>query len=472
MVRGILDVAAYGDMISNVKIDVNISNLVKQKLPGYAAGNVVRDYFYVTDLVNPVFYYWSLKENVQTPPDIQNKLNYGNYIHSISKYWFERISGFRFAEANVAGGYVEIDGVSGKIDFQINDSIIELKTKEREVNEVDDVLHNFPQDLEQIVTYAGISSSFYNEHFLVFAYDNGSGQFSFNSFKITIRDLNGVREFIKKRIRLLNYAIKNGDPALLPRCRYYESGCKFSIAGKCNCSTLTHETGEGLIGPVTVSADPTIAATLKVTAKKYSISVENPTSVGLWDIILPAKKYHGHFHYDIDDEYIPDESYDKKAKVATIMSAVSRSDLAINQEESDSLRKTHTLDLDNQYAFIKIDVPSISNTKISVPYFVKVTDSKRVYSDNRLPPMYYAQAALEAVDSGSKCAVAIVDFKQRNDELVAYVIFPNSSKTFKEVKSVCNSLINGIRNGDASNIPKCPDFIRINCEYGSCSCKT
>jgi hypothetical protein len=472
MTDGILDSSKYGDIITNTKMDVNISNIVGQKLPGTVVSRAARDYYFVTDIVNPIFYFWSLKKKIQTPTAIQAKLDYGTYIHFISRSWFEKIPGFRFAEANVAGGYVGVDGVSGKIDYQTNDSIVELKTKEREVSGVDDIVNNFPQDLEQIVTYAGISSSDSREHFLVFASGKGSSYLSFRSFKIDINDLNGVRDFVRKRIKYLSDAIKHDDPMLLPRCRYYQEGCKFQLAGICNCANMKHETGIDLLKLVSVTEDAKIASILDSTSKSTTGKLGTTKPLSLWDVILPARKYYKHFEYRIDDDYIPDVNYEKNAKVSTIMSAVTRSDLAVTDAELNSLRNTHTLGFENRYFFIKISVPSISKEKIPVPYFVKVTASNRIYSERELPPIYYAQGALAAVDSDSKCAVIIVDFDNLENELAAYIIFPDKSKTHKAATSVLDSLTQSVKSGDPSTLPKCPHYMRNSCEYGSCLCKT
>ncbi|MFG1519346.1 MAG: hypothetical protein AAE977_02540, partial [Thermoplasmataceae archaeon] len=156
MVGSILERSKKGDLITNIKIDLNLTQILQNSIKSMSGDVLPKDYFFVTDLVNPVYAYWERNVKVPTPFSTQKKLSYGKRIHRISRYWFEKLPGFQFSEASLAGGYVGIDNVSGRIDYFIENSVIEFKTKDTPIPDKNYVLTTFPQDLEQLLIYSAM----------------------------------------------------------------------------------------------------------------------------------------------------------------------------------------------------------------------------------------------------------------------------------------------------------------------------
>ena len=471
MAPNILADSKVGELVTQTRIDGNISQAVKKEVNASGKELLSRDYFFVTDIVNPVFCYWSRNKNIPTPPDIRRKLNYGSYVHYVSRFWFEKMPGFVYSEVNLVGNYVGLGGVSGKIDYQINNSIVEFKTKERPVEGIDDVTDNFPQDLEQLLSYVAMSTSVGDEHYLVFTSESNSKQISFKAFKVKVNDLPGIRKLVNDRRNSLERALKENKPEILPRCRYFVEGCKFHTAKICNCESLTDESARSRLKYIEIFEDSALADKLKMLHSKHLPKPAERDMIGLWVLIFPMKKYHGHYGYALDEGYERDESYSKDAMKVTISSAVIKSGFGITGRELEILREQHMLGFKDKYTYMRINVPSISKEAIPVPYAVKLSASRKVFSDRRMPDIYYAQAVLMSVDSGSSCSVLVVGFPNSNNDIAAYVIFPDKVKVAKEVQHIREAIQNAFNIGSPAGLAKCPDWIKKSCEYNSCICK-
>jgi hypothetical protein len=205
------------------------------------SGDVLpKDYFFVTDLVNPVYAYWERNVKVPTPFSTQKKLSYGKRIHRISRYWFEKLPGFQFSEASLAGGYVGIDNVSGRIDYFIENSVIEFKTKDTPIPDKNYVLTTFPQDLEQLLIYSAMLYNPSDTHYLIFTEEHGNiAERIFRAFKVTINNHEAIKNFTIRRRDDLYQALRSNDPSQLPKCRYFDTGCKFKEKKACNCDNLS-----------------------------------------------------------------------------------------------------------------------------------------------------------------------------------------------------------------------------------------
>lgn len=467
----ILDQAKIGDLVSQARIDANISQRVNSSFTKFSNGSSLKDYYFVTDLVNPIFYFWEKKNHIKAPDHIQEKLEFGSYIHRISRYWLEKLDRFIYSEASVVGDYVGLDRISGKIDYQIGDSIVELKTKEEPVRNVDEVLDVYPQDLEQLMTYVAISSSVGPRHKIVFINGSKSNNLDFKSFVVTINNLEGVRSQIIKRRNLLDDALEKDDQFKLPKCRYFDSGCKFKEANICNCDKLHRLDAREFLKYVDIQEDPKLSAKLKNAYDNYTTSYVVKEGFELWDLILPMKKYHRHYDYAQDEDDETGQNFATSAIKFTISNAIFKSGIRVEDKALDALRKAHQFGFTRDYQFVKIHVPSISKYPIPVPYTIKVSQRSSVVSEKRLSNFYYAQAVLMAVDSGSRCAVLFVGFPQASNQIVAYVLCADSDKVAREVRSAHGRLSEAIRNGDQSNLDKCPNWMIKDCPYDSCYCK-
>ncbi|MHB1709497.1 MAG: PD-(D/E)XK nuclease family protein [Thermoplasmataceae archaeon] len=469
---GILDRSKIGDLVTQARTDTNISQIINKALTASAQHFLFKDYFFVTDLVNPAYYYWQVANYIPNPNDIQKKLDYGTHIHRISRYWLEKIPGFVYSESSLVGNYVGLDKISGKIDYQVADSIIELKTKERAVSSIDNVLDDFPHDLEQLLTYVAISSSVGNKHFLVFVHPGANNGLDFTAFQVTVNNLQGVRSKVIQRRELLEKALTDKNNSRLPRCRYFDEGCKFKLAKICNCGGLVKEDARDYLRFIDIQLDQEFAKSVRDAYQNNPSVFSNSKALELWDLIFPMKKYHKNFDYYIDEDYEFASDFQNSAIRATVSDAIRRSGLAVTGKELESLRRVHAFGFGGQCAFVKVYVPNISQNPIPSPFTVKVSKASNPFTETRLPNIYYAQAVLMAVDSGSNCAVLFVSYPNSGDRVIVYVICADKDNVAKTVRSEKTRLDESIRNGDPSTLERCPDWVRNTCSFGACYCKT
>ena len=107
------------------------------------------NYFFMTELVNPAeAYYLRLNPSFQTPEELGRKLARGTHLHNLASYWFRNLPDFLVDEGTVDGALVGIEGVRGRIDYLIGDSIVEFKTKDENPVTPQEIIHDYPNDLD------------------------------------------------------------------------------------------------------------------------------------------------------------------------------------------------------------------------------------------------------------------------------------------------------------------------------------
>ena len=472
MVSGIIEHSKWGDLVTKIIIDANLSQEIGKAMNENSKGIAAKDYFYVTELVNPIFAYWSRKVEIINPPEIQSKLIYGKKIHYLSRYWFEKISGVTIAEANLAGAYTGLGNISGKVDYFKGNSIIEFKTKNKEIKSIEDLLENYPQDLEQLLIYSVLSSTQEKFHYLVFSEESGNSQKrNFKAFKIKINDREAIRKFTESRRDLLANAIRDGNWENLPQCRYFESGCKFKESKTCNCARLSPINAMGLLRFIEIEEDQQMANELKAANDSTSSSFDSGDPNYLWNVLLPMKWYHDKFdYYRNEEDYNEESDYQKVASRTAIEAAISKSGMLISGDELKRLSEIDILKVGGYRKYIRAYIPSISSDRLIIPYFIKITKARTIFDAQKLPEIYNAQGVCLAVNSGNKCAAAVVSYTQRNSEVVVYIICADTEKVIRAI-NVVKSAMDRASHGGASDLPHCLDYMVANCQFDSCACR-
>lgn len=193
----------------------------------------IPDYLYVTDIINPVYSYYSRKyPEIETPEKIFDRMKNGEETHFIARQWFEKIDGFSGSEIVLNGSNIDIN-VIGRSDFMIYDSIIEFKTKNTDNISIDNLFDIYLSDLEQLLFYSIINMNFDKNNYLIFYVDE-----RFYVYKINIVDPDTIKSEISYRMSLIKRSLVNNDTALLPRCSYYLYGCKFKENNICSCNSF------------------------------------------------------------------------------------------------------------------------------------------------------------------------------------------------------------------------------------------
>lgn len=204
------------------------------------------DYYYLTDLCNPVKKYL---ERMHPSLIIFNSENekakiMGNKIHKIAEIWIKNMENFISSESKLDGSLVGAK-VVGKIDAKVGESIIDFKSKINLPQTVEDVINKYPQDIEQLGFYTAIDPLMPKVNYLVFI--SQQNQQEMKVFKVTIKDHEKILEVLKQRINLLD-GVKKGyvEKSKLGKCRYCnEESCQFKVLGLCewesnefNCDIL------------------------------------------------------------------------------------------------------------------------------------------------------------------------------------------------------------------------------------------
>ncbi|MCA9496035.1 MAG: hypothetical protein KC589_03770, partial [Nanoarchaeota archaeon] len=150
----------------------SIAGLIRKQMKEKSFENKSpKEYFFLTDLCNPTQVYWKFKNPVKVSKSIEKKFALGNKLHDLAGNWFKKINGFLYEEALIDGYYSDLEGVRGKIDFMLNGSIVELKTKEKIPETPDEIISLYPQDLEQVVFYSVLHTEEPDTNYLVFMED-------------------------------------------------------------------------------------------------------------------------------------------------------------------------------------------------------------------------------------------------------------------------------------------------------------
>jgi len=184
-------------------------------------------HYQITQLTNPAETYFSrIHPEVTIPPELGRKFAWGKHLQNTASYWFNNISDFIVGEETLDGKWVGIDKVRGRFDYLIKDSIIEFKTKEVNPLDINEVYSFFPMDLEQLVFYSIIHPVNPKINYLVFMEDNG--KFNLKAFRVKINNFHLAKRVLLSRISMLDDAFISNNPSALGRCRYYNSGCKFT----------------------------------------------------------------------------------------------------------------------------------------------------------------------------------------------------------------------------------------------------
>ena len=189
----------------------------------------------VIDLVNPTqAYYDIMNPSTPDPPDLLSKFNYGKFIERKVAKILSEDGSFVNEQGRVDGGDVGMSDVAGRIDFRIGDTLVEFKTSEQDVSDVDSLFSAKPQDLEQLLLYSLFSNREKDDHRLLYLVGKHP-DLKARAFKVKIKDKDSIVSYFIHRRDSLREAIEKSDPSALGRCRYFDQLCKFKQGKVCDC---------------------------------------------------------------------------------------------------------------------------------------------------------------------------------------------------------------------------------------------
>lgn len=409
-----------------------------------------KDYYYLTELCNPAHSYWTRKFSpVQKPRELQLKLNWGNRLHNLAGLWFKSLPNLETIEGTLDGSEMGLN-VVGRIDFRINGSVVELKTKEKEKipKNPEEIFTNYPQDLEQVAFYSVLDPTHPKENYLVFMED--SPPYKIKAFKIETKDIGGIKNLLAKRIKILDAALSENKPSSLGKCRHCPFEADDGTVYSCPYHNLDPLSVTELKKSLVLKEDFIFSKTLE-SCKTNSLHYQ-----GIYfpfDILAP-RKYFDKFISGTDNA----EDYDfTKIIKKSFFSKLIR-ELNLSPDQTD--RKTLCESILEPRLYPTKNWIRIKNVRNKdgelIPFIVKVSNSSIASNVITKPNNYHIAelSILTAANGKDKGLIFIADPKVKEFVQVFQVNYKNGA--LKEIKSVIDLLELAKTKGDNSFLPENP----------------
>ena len=415
------------------------------------------DYYYVTHLTNPAqLYFLRSCPEIRKSPTLARKLALGKRLHSLASVWFRALSGFVVEEGVIDGAWVKLSGVRGKIDYRVEDSIFELKTKDNPPKTPEEIISSYPQDLEQLVFYSIIHPSCPTVNYLVFM--KNSSPFNLKAFRVITEDVGKIKSILKSRMRALDKAFETKDPSILGRCRYYEYGCQFHAADSCSCDSAKPYDISALRSSVRIDFDEEL--TRKLENVKDTHRALDTFSVSTKDIIAPRKHYMEAVS-GLESPYEGDEKDEYKACAWVSVNKLKRQ----HKIELSRLEKKSLIESQGEqririgFRWLKL-MSSIHPEGEIVPYLLNINLTHNpAFVLN--PSMYHiAELGIVCATYG-KGKGLIIRVCPNLDKLVQVfeLTYENIDHIQRIVKAIVDNLEKAEQEEDLLSLPPCPKFM-------------
>ncbi|MGC8516026.1 MAG: hypothetical protein ACP5OC_07845 [Thermoplasmata archaeon] len=408
---------------------------------------------YVIDLVNPTHaFYDIINPSVPNPPDLQYKFNYGKFIEKKVARILSEDDRFVNEQGKVYGDHVGMPDVSGRIDFRIGDTLIEFKTSEQDVRNVDFLFSAKPHDLEQLLLYALFSKREKKDHRLLY-FVGKHPNIKVRSFKVKIIEKDPIVSYFVQRRDSLREAIEKSDPSALGRCRYFDQLCKFKEGGICDCD------GKEKIDTADLRKNVYIGETQNSWSGSIINSLrENIKVIGFWDLFQPRRWVLNELN---PLEYIENDD-DQSLENYWLRREIERKLLG------EGIVVEHGIK----------NIPGFSGSALlystrrgnykKFPLLVRVSDTRSLYPNN------YHKAQIGAVCAAMNTEVGYIFhfFKNPQAGILWELSFNDLSGIRKALVKLIGEMVKLPRGDELRAVlPSCPDFLINRKCHGNCVCK-
>ncbi len=449
------DITQQISHFAKVSLHGTLSGIIKKRLNNQQS-RVRKDYFGVTDICNPLQTYFRIKypgiykDSVET----KKRFSLGKKQHNIIQKKLETMKGFVDREIILDGRLLGIP-LKGRADAKIDASIWEIKSKEVLPKDINELLKNYPQDIEQLCFYSLIDPEAPKENILInTTYSNSEDG---KAYKITINDLGKIKNIAMARIEKLNKWLDEDNLPVFPfRCRYCNGDCNIKNSDLCSFfenESLTCEVKDF----ISIEEVPEIEEDLK----KISVFKSEIMPVFLFNLITPRKLILQEF-CDLEEEPF-DNSYKTEHK-QLIQDVLYEEGKVINNEELKKLKESQKIKeiYQGRNSFIKLNLNGEEkifpllihiNPKTDPGLLQKVSDYKR------------GELGLHCLNNGVNQGYLIAYFPEQNHEVRVFEISYNFEKgILEEIKKIAE-IIKSKDKERLSELPKCPDFMCKDCAY-------
>ncbi len=419
----------------------------------------IPDYLYVTDIINPVYSYYSRKyPEIETPEKIFERMKNGEETHFIARQWFEKIDGFSGSEIVLNGSNINVN-IIGRSDFMVYDSIIEFKTKNNDNVSIDNLFNVYLSDLEQLLFYSVINKNFDKNNYLVFYVNE-----KFYVYKVNINDSEVIKNEILYRISSIKRSLLNNDITSMPRCSYYLYGCKFKENNICSCNKLNNKDSSWIKDSIKIEEDTEFENEL------YNIYKNNENNIDLrfYDLIYPRKYYHKMMKDEIILENNNNNSsfdYEKNNIKFFILDIINSSILDVNGYERAEKNKENKINL---YGDDKYIIKNIYDENSIIPFILKINNSKFI---GKIPETYYSELAITCARRNIDNGIVIVVYPKLGNKIVVHDIKFDINKIIGLCNQKINDISDALKNKNPEMLDLCPEFTINSCPYKNCSCK-
>lgn len=378
--------------------------------------------------------------------------------------WIRYFAPMAVREEEVNGGMDGLPEVRGRIDFRIDNHIIEFKTTSHDINSESDVLNKNPQDLEQIVFYAALSGRVHEEHYLV--YYEQDHQELFRAFTVRIRSGADPISYMRNRLDAMINSILNSDPETLGRCRYFEYGCKFSTNKICSCGTFSPLDPSFLYNEVVIERNRELEA--KLDEGRMNSSIQGYGSFSLWDLLIPRRTYLE--RKGLLDPAEEAETLNPDETLININNAVY--DSGIYRERREIRINGRSLGYVPMVSLATVPDGGGEQYERIYPALVRSYGFEPdKLSTSKLSPFYILRLAMICSLTGSNAGYIIVGF--RNDGIRAKCF----RVRFRDLPAIRDKIMERIEEMEYSissdrteHLPHCPSFVQNNCGM-ACLCR-
>ena len=422
-------------------------------------------WFGVTDLVNPARKYYEVKfPAVPEDAEVMEKFRHGNSIHEMMFNWIRHFAPQAVREEEVNGEMSGLPEIRGRIDFRIDNHIIEFKTTSHDINCESDVIKRNPQDLEQLIFYAALSGRSGEEHYLVY-YEQDHEEV-FRAFTVRIRPTSDPMNFVRHRLGIMADSIRDSSPVNLGRCRYFEYGCKFSTNHVCSCSKFSPIDTSFLDHEVIIGRNRELEA--KLEEGRMNTSVPENGSFSLWDLLIPRRTYlerKGLLEPDDEAEpLIPDET------LINVNNAVY--DSGIYRERREIRINDRSLGYVPMVSLLAVQDDGGEKHERIYPVLVRsYAFEPEKLSGSRISPFYILRLAMICSLTGTNEGYLIIGFRNAGSMAKCFrVRFRELPVIRSRIMERIEEMEYSINSGITDHLPECPSFVQNNCGL-TCLCR-
>jgi len=453
------------EFFESVSSNLSLSSIIEQTVKSLSDSSPApSSYYFLTDLTNPQQKFWKIiAPHVKKSDALTKKLIMGNKLQTKFSNWCRLLPGFQIEEGLLDGAYVGIPRVKGRVDYIINNMIVELKTKEKIPESVNEVFEMYPNDLEQLVFYSALHPNNPEKNILLFMHDKSP--FSIKVFEVITKNFDAIKSMIKERIKLLDEALSSSTKEKpfekLGKCRYHIHGCEFHNAGVCRCDRISPIDLSKLKGAIEIQQSDEFKKKLEEKIKEF----ENSSSIKIYpnNIIAPRQQFMTNV---LEIERSDFEGMSDKFVFRTCLSsAIYKSKL--NQFAPEEKEKLQENLFDKRFSvpfsWLRLPSSSAPGNEVILPYIVTVNMTNSNYG--RPSSYHIAELGIICASYDVNKGVILTMFPKLNKLVNAFEISYKQGeikRTQDMIRNVINEIESAQKEEHLSMLHICPDFMDKN----------